>query len=72
MLLRNRVAGANESVTHAENATVLAERQVYPDYGGVPAEIRARALARLDDRLRSVVEEFEARFPHATPRTDAF
>ncbi len=33
-------------------------------YGGVPAEIRDRALDRLDDRLRSVVEEFEARFPH--------
>jgi ADP-ribosylglycohydrolase len=32
-------------------------------YGGVPTEIRAQALARLDDRLRAVVEEFEARFP---------
>ena len=31
-------------------------------YGGVPAEIRAQALARLDDRLRGVVEAFEARF----------
>lgn len=31
-------------------------------YGGVPAEIRDQSLARLDDRLTSVVEEFEARF----------
>jgi ADP-ribosylglycohydrolase len=33
-------------------------------YGGVPAEIRDQALARLDESLRSVVDEFEARFPH--------
>jgi ADP-ribosylglycohydrolase len=32
-------------------------------YGGVPEDIRRQALARLDDRLRQVVEEFEARFP---------
>jgi len=32
-------------------------------YGGVPTEIRDQSLARLDDRLTSVVEEFEARFP---------
>jgi ADP-ribosylglycohydrolase len=32
-------------------------------YGGVPGPIRAQALARLDDRLRGVVGEFEARFP---------
>ncbi len=31
-------------------------------YGGVPAEIRDQALDRLDERLRSIVEEFEARF----------
>lgn len=31
-------------------------------YGGVPAPIRALALDRLDDRLRGVLEEFEARF----------
>ena len=31
-------------------------------YGGVPSPIREQALARLDDRLRGVVEEFEARF----------
>lgn len=34
-------------------------------YGGVPAAIRAEALARLDDDLRRVVAEFEARFPAA-------
>jgi hypothetical protein len=28
----------------------------------VPEPIRNEALARLDDRLRGVVEEFEARF----------
>ena len=32
-------------------------------YGGVPGPIREEALLRLDDRLRGVVEEFEARFP---------
>ena len=31
-------------------------------YGGVPDEIRKQTLARLDGRLRAVVEEFEARF----------
>jgi ADP-ribosylglycohydrolase len=34
-------------------------------YGGVPTPIREQALARLDERLRAVVEEFEARFPAA-------
>jgi ADP-ribosylglycohydrolase len=29
---------------------------------GVPEPIRATALEQLDDRLRGVVEEFEARF----------
>jgi ADP-ribosylglycohydrolase len=32
-------------------------------YGGVPAEIREQTLARLDDRLRGVVEAFEAKYP---------
>jgi ADP-ribosylglycohydrolase len=31
-------------------------------YGGVPEALRRQALARLDDRLRSVLEEFEERF----------
>ena len=31
-------------------------------YGGVPGEIRDQSLARLDDRLRSVVKEFEDQF----------
>ena len=36
-------------------------------YGGVPAAIRQEALARLDDRLRGIVQEFEARFPNQGP-----
>jgi ADP-ribosylglycohydrolase len=32
-------------------------------YYGVPEEIRRQALAKLDDPLREVVEQFEARFP---------
>jgi ADP-ribosylglycohydrolase len=35
-------------------------------YGGVPDDIREQAGARLDDRLRSVVEEFESRYPLGT------
>ena len=35
-------------------------------YYGVPNEIREQALARLDDRLRGVLEEFEGRFLPAT------
>jgi ADP-ribosylglycohydrolase len=31
-------------------------------YGGIPVEIRDQSLARLDDRMRSVVREFESRF----------
>jgi ADP-ribosylglycohydrolase len=36
-------------------------------YGGVPEAIRGQALDRLDQRLRLVVDEFEARFPHPAP-----
>jgi ADP-ribosylglycohydrolase len=32
-------------------------------YGGVPQPIRMQALVRLDARLRSIVDEFEAHFP---------
>jgi len=32
-------------------------------YGEIPAVIRDQSLARLDDRLREIVEEFELRFP---------
>jgi ADP-ribosylglycohydrolase len=38
-------------------------------YGGVPAEIRGQALNRLGDDLRSVVDEFECRFPHPMAST---
>jgi ADP-ribosylglycohydrolase len=34
-------------------------------YGGLPPAIRAETLSRLDDRLRGVVEAFEAKFPRA-------
>jgi ADP-ribosylglycohydrolase len=33
-------------------------------YYGVPAEIRASAVQELDEPLRAILEEFEARFPH--------
>jgi len=33
-------------------------------YGGVPGPIREQAWERLDDDLRGVIEEFEARFPY--------
>ena len=36
-------------------------------YGGVPAEIRDRSMELLDEPFRTIVEEFEARFPHPTP-----
>jgi ADP-ribosylglycohydrolase len=36
-------------------------------YGGVPAEIRDRAMGELDESLRAIVEEFEARFPAPPP-----
>ena len=32
-------------------------------YGGVPPEIRDRAMESLDEPLRAILEEFEARFP---------
>lgn len=38
-------------------------------YYGVPAEIEAEALARLDDRLRGVVSKFAARFGRLAWRT---
>src|SRR5262249_12117347 len=39
-------------------------------YGGVPAGIRSQARDRLDDHLLSILDEFEARFPHPAPWTD--
>jgi ADP-ribosylglycohydrolase len=33
-------------------------------YGGVPAAIRDRAVQELDEPLRAILEEFEARFSH--------
>jgi ADP-ribosylglycohydrolase len=36
-------------------------------YGGVPADIRERAVQELDEPLRMILDEFEARFPHPGP-----
>lgn len=36
-------------------------------YGGVPAAIREQAVARLDEPLRAIVAEFEARYGDGTP-----
>jgi ADP-ribosylglycohydrolase len=38
-------------------------------YGGIPAEIRETSLERVDDRLRAIVAEFEARFNDRTSRS---
>ncbi len=38
-------------------------------YGGVLEEIRSQARDRLNDHLRSILDQFEARFPHPAPRT---
>jgi ADP-ribosylglycohydrolase len=38
-------------------------------YGGVPEDIRAASLERLDEELRGVLEDFEARFVQGKRRT---
>jgi ADP-ribosylglycohydrolase len=40
-------------------------------YGGVPAEIRNQALDRLDEPLRTILDEFEARFPPGPASSNA-
>jgi hypothetical protein len=46
----------------SDTITAIAGRIAQAHYAGVPEPIREQALERLDDRLRRVVEEFEARF----------
>lgn len=56
--VRNAVSLGGDTDTMACIAGGIAEAY----YGGVPDDIRAQALARLDDRLRGVVDEFSARY----------
>jgi ADP-ribosylglycohydrolase len=46
----------------ADTLACIAGGIAHAYYRGVPGPIRDQALARLDDRLRGVVEEFESRF----------
>jgi ADP-ribosylglycohydrolase len=56
--VRNAISLGGDADTMACIAGGIAEAY----YGGVPADIRAQAFARLDDRLRGVIEEFSARY----------
>jgi ADP-ribosylglycohydrolase len=47
----------------ADTMACIAGSIAHPFFGGVPLPIREAALERLDDRLRSVVEAFEAKYP---------
>jgi len=57
--VRNAISLGGDADTMACIAGAIAEAY----YGGVPAAIAAPVLARLDDRLRSVVREFRERYP---------
>lgn len=56
--IRNAISLGGDADTMACIAGAIAEAY----YGGVPAEIAAPVLARLDDRLKSVVREFRDRY----------
>ena len=56
--LRNAISLGGDADTMACIAGAIAE----PYYGGVPHDIRARALGHLPPRLRDVVEAFHERF----------
>jgi ADP-ribosylglycohydrolase len=56
--VRNAISLGGDADTMACIAGAIAEAY----YGGVPAEIAATALARLDDRLRSVVQMFREQY----------
>ncbi|HTU91256.1 MAG TPA: ADP-ribosylglycohydrolase family protein [Gemmataceae bacterium] len=56
--IRNAISLGGDADTMACIAGAIAEGY----YGGVPAEIAESVLARLDDRLRSVVREFRERY----------
>lgn len=57
--VRNAVSLGGDADTQACIAGGIAEAA----FGGVPEGVRREALARLDDRMREVVEAFEARYP---------
>lgn len=56
--IRNAISLGGDADTMACIAGAIAEAH----YGGVPPEIAEAALARLDDRLRGVVDAFRSRF----------
>ncbi len=56
--IRNAVSLGGDADTMACIAGAIAE----PHYGGVPPQLAAAALARLDDRLRGVLAEFRTRY----------
>jgi ADP-ribosylglycohydrolase len=49
----------------ADTLAAIAGGIAHAFYRGVPEQIRQQAIERLDDRLRSVVEDFERRYPGA-------
>jgi ADP-ribosylglycohydrolase len=57
--IRNAISLGGDADTMACIAGGIAEA-----YWGVPEKIAQRALGYLDDRLRSIVDEFYRRFPH--------
>jgi len=61
--VRNAISLGGDADTMACIAGAIAEAF----YGGVPTQIAEAVLARLDERLRNVVEEFQARFPRRHP-----
>ena len=56
--VRNAVSLGGDADTMAAIAGAIAE----PFYGGIPADIQARVLERLDDNIRQLVARFSARF----------
>jgi ADP-ribosylglycohydrolase len=53
----------SSSYEDADTMACIAGAIAEPYYGGVPEEIRVQSLARLDDRLRDVVDRFIQRYP---------
>jgi len=62
--VRNAISLGGDADTMACIAGGIAEAF----YGGVPEEIRIRTLERLDERLRTVAEEFVLRYVNRRPR----
>lgn len=65
--VRNAISLGGDADTMACIAGAIAEAY----YGGVPAEIRERAISLLDDRLRDVVENFTLRHGGKRPARQA-